>query len=89
MWRYVYLVQENYLPFMIRGKLKQLLLGDGNHQDLFKFVDTALQSSVAERKAVLEVSAYYICTRNFLKYSDLVSKFTVHICFITFAEKLQ
>ena len=41
---------------MIRGKLKQLLLGVGNHQDLFKFVDSALQSDVSERKAVLEVT---------------------------------
>lgn len=52
---------------MIRGKLKQLLLGDGNHQDLFKFVDSALQSDVSERKAVLEVTI--------LTYLSLVSKY--------------
>ena len=77
---------------MIRGKLKQLLLGDGNHQDLFKFVDTALQSSVAERKAVLEVNAYYICTTNFLTYSDHVTKFThliYHICRETSVKSLH
>ncbi len=43
---------------MLRAKLKQLLLDEGeNQQDLFTFVDSALQGNVPERKAVLEVES--------------------------------
>ena len=51
---------------MIRGKLKQLLVGNQNQQDLFKFVDSALQSQISERKAVLEVFLFMYKQRKIL-----------------------
>ncbi len=60
---------------MMRAKLKQLLLGDSNgKQDVFAFVDSALQSGVAERKAVLEVSCACVVCAVFTRLRSRVQR---------------
>ena len=49
-------MQDHFLPYVMRGKLKLLLEGDDNQESLLQFVDRSVK--LPERKALLEVDLW-------------------------------
>ncbi|ESO96748.1 hypothetical protein LOTGIDRAFT_143667, partial [Lottia gigantea] len=62
------LYQEHYLPYIIRSKLKLLLLG-GDQQSLLTFVDTSMKTTeyraVLESRYSMELSLMYLWQDNY------------------------